>query len=584
MKRNLLLFVCLCCLLPLAAQTKWMNPLTAGENMVHGRWWQQELKDGYHRLTPRAEGVVRGAVWGLSKQSAGLSICFHTNAPSVKVRYGVTGGLSMFHMPSTGVSGLDLYATDADGRLRWCASKFNLSFKDTINYEFKDLTYYTGNHRGYDFELFLPLYNEVAWLEVGVDEGHELRFIPATAERPIVVYGTSIAQGACASRTGMAWTNIVHRETGYPVVNLGFSGNALMDEEVFRFLAEIDAKLFVIDCLPNLSTERTELIFDRLQRGVEILREKSAAPILLVEHNYANGPSSQQSVDWYEKSNKEQRRAYEALVADGVKDLYLLTHAELAFTQESMVEGIHPNDLGMRQYADAYIRKIHQLFPEAGTDDKVFYPRTQQRDPYDWRARHELMLQRNREEKPEIVLIGNSITHFWTDAVRKDAQQAKRYRKSWDKLFKGQVAHNQGFGWDRIENGLWRIAHGELDGFEAKKVFLLLGTNNMGVNTNEELVRGMMLLIDAVRRHQPKAKIYQVGIMPRRNDEARVVAINALVAERLKGTDVTYVDMAPGFLDENGKLKEELFAGDGLHPNELGYAVEAKNLERYVKE
>ena len=314
------------------------------------------------------------------------------------------------------------------------------------------------------------------------------------------------------------------------------------------------------------------------------MREKSAAPILLVEHNYANGPSSQQSVDWYENSNKEQRRAYEALVAEGVKDLHLLTHAELAFTQESMVEGIHPNDLGMRQYADAYIRKIHQLFPEAGTDDNVFYPRTQQRDPYDWRARHELMLQRNREEKPDLVLIGNSITHFWTDAVRKDAQQAKRYRKSWDKLFKGQVAHNQGFGWDRIENGLWRIAHGELDGFEAKKVFLLLGTNNMGVNTNEELVRGMMLLIDAVRRHQPKAKIYQVGIMPRRNDEARVAAINALVAERLKGTDVTYVDMAPGFLDENGKLKEELFAGDGLHPNELGYAVEAKNLERYVKE
>ena len=344
-----------------AAQTRWHNPLETGSDMVHGRWWNSELTDNYHRLTPRAEGVVRAAVWGLARQSAGLSVCFHTNAPTIRVRYKVSGGLSMFHMPSTGVSGLDLYATDAEGRLRWCASKFNLSFRDTINYEFRDITYFTGEDRGYDFELFLPLYNEVTWLEVGVDEGRELRFIPSSAEPPIVVYGTSIAQGACASRTGMAWTNIVHRESGLPVVNLGFSGNGLLEQEVFSFLAEIPARIFVIDCLPNLATERTEFIYDRLLRGVALLREHSQAPILLVEHNYANGTSSQQSVDWYARSNAEQRRAYEALRAQGVRNLYYLSHDELAFTQESMVEGVHPNDLGMRQYADAYLRKISKI-------------------------------------------------------------------------------------------------------------------------------------------------------------------------------------------------------------------------------
>lgn len=359
--------VILACLLALvcevntSAQTKWMNPLEQGDNIVHGRWWNSELKDNYHRLTLRAEGKVRGAVWGLSRQSAGLSVCFHTNAPSVKVRYKVTGGLNMFHMPTTGVSGVDLYATDANGQLRWCASKFNLSYKDTINYEFKDLTYFTGEDRGYDYELFLPLYNEVAWMEIGVAEGHELRFLPAPSEQPIVVYGTSIAQGACASRTGMAWTNIVHRESRYPVINLGFSGNALIEEEVFHFLAEIPAKLFIIDCLPNMSTERSELIYDRLIKGIAILREKSSAPILLVEHNYANGVSSQQSVDWYTHSNKEQKRAYKALCKQGVKNLFYLSHDELGFTQDSMVEGIHPNDLGMRQYADAYLKKIRKI-------------------------------------------------------------------------------------------------------------------------------------------------------------------------------------------------------------------------------
>lgn len=346
-----------------SAQTRWMNPLEQGENIVHGRWWNSELRDNFHRLTPRAENKVRGAVWRLSKQSAGLSICFHTNAPSIKVRYGVKGGLNMFHMPTTGVSGVDLYATDADGRLRWCASKFNLSFKDTINYEFKDLTYFTGEDRGYDFELFLPLYNEVSWMEIGVEEGRELRFIPASSEKPIVVYGTSIAQGACASRTGMAWTNIVHRESGYPVINLGFSGNGQLEEEMFAFLAEIDARLFVIDCLPNMSTERTELIYDRLLKGISMLREKSQAPILLVEHDYANGVSSQQNVDWYTGSNGEQQRVFKTLQQKGVKDIFYLSHEELGFTQDSMVEGLHPNDLGMRQYADAYLRKLREIFP-----------------------------------------------------------------------------------------------------------------------------------------------------------------------------------------------------------------------------
>ena len=363
MKKTLLSILLILVPICVTGQTRWLNPLEAGENIVHGRWWNSELKDSYHRLPPRAKSVVRNAVWGLSKQSAGLSVCFHTNAPSIKVRYKVGGSLNMFHMPTTGVSGLDLYATDSNGCLRWCASRFNLSFKDTINYEFKDLTYFTGEDSGYDFELFLPLYNEVLWMEIGVPEDRELRFIPTSQEQPIVVYGTSIAQGACASRTGMAWTNIVHRESGYPLVNLGFSGNALMDEEVFRLLAEIDARLFVLDCLPNMDAERTELIYERLIKGIGILREHSRAPILLVEYGYANGTSSQQVFDWYANANREQRRAYDRLVADGVTSLYYLNHEEMGFTQDFMVEGLHPNDLGMRQYADAYLKKIAAILP-----------------------------------------------------------------------------------------------------------------------------------------------------------------------------------------------------------------------------
>lgn len=65
--------------------------------------------------------------------------------------------------------------------------------------------------KGYEYEVYLPLYNDVKWLEVGVQEGYKLEFLPASQEKPIVLYGTSIAQGACASRPGMAFGNVIGR-------------------------------------------------------------------------------------------------------------------------------------------------------------------------------------------------------------------------------------------------------------------------------------------------------------------------------------------------------------------------------------
>lgn len=586
-KFSILLQILLSLLASVPCAAKWLNPA----DVVCGRWWGDELKGTYHRMPDRAQHDVRSAVWNLSKQSAGLSIKFHSNAPSIRVRYQVTGGLNMFHMPTTGVSGLDLYATDADGLLRWCASRFNLSFKDTINYEFRHITYFTGDRRGYDYELFLPLYNEVKWMEIGVDDDYDLQLYPITQESPIVVYGTSIGQGACASRTGMAWTNIVKRETGYPLVNLAFSGNGMLEEEVFKYLNEIDAKLYILDCLPNLTEDKVPLIFDRTLRGVEMLRaEHPDVPILLVEHHYANASSSQRAIDRYADSNSEQRRAYDTLRQRGVADIYYLSHEELAFTQESMVEGIHPNDIGMREYADAYIRKIYEIFKD--TDwacSEKFFSRTQQRDPYNWHERHEQILRANCLEAPQIIMIGNSITHYWTDRSGADA---KDYLSSWDKLFRGRVARNLGFGFDRIENGLWRVMHGELDGYSADKIFLLLGTNNLSTNTDEEIVEGMQLLIYAVRQRQPNARIYQCGILPRRGELQRVNHINALLQQQLKGiessfrhqtSDIKFIYISPGLVDEKGSLIEALFS-DGLHPNARGYEIVARNLEKYVKE
>jgi hypothetical protein len=138
------------------------------------------------------------------------------------------------------VSGVDLYAIDSEGEWHSCAGKF--SFKDTITYSFEKLKRNDNYHKlGREYRLFLPLYNTVRDLEIGVPDSCIFKPLPKMREKPIVVYGTSIAQGACASRPAMGWTNIISRHFDRPVINLAFSGNGQLEKELIDFINEIDA-------------------------------------------------------------------------------------------------------------------------------------------------------------------------------------------------------------------------------------------------------------------------------------------------------------------------------------------------------
>ncbi len=577
LRLHVFLFTVLLACGPLHAQYKWENPLKQPFPTVRGQAWQAELNGTYVRLPQRAEANVRQPVWDLSRQSAGLSVAFCSNAPEIKVRYVVTGGFAMPHMPSTGVSGVDLYATDANGRSRWCAGRY--AFGDTVTYTFGGLTYATERTTGYEYRLFLPLYNTVSWLEIGVPDSASFRFLPVSREKPLVIYGTSIAQGACASRPGMAWGNILGRKLEHPVINLGFSGNGRLESELFDLLAEIDARMYIIDCMPNLSgKERAVVVYDRAVAGVKKLRVTTQAPVLLVEHSgYTNEFSSESAEESYRVANRELRKAYESLTKEGVPGVYYLTKEEIGLSMDAMVEGVHPSDLGMQQYADSYVKKIREILHEEA--DSVFTPCKQQRDAfYDWNGRHEEILRLNVTDAPEIVTIGNSITHFW--GAEHDGANL-RGQDSWEKLFKGKKARNLGFGWDRIENVLWRIYHGELDGYRAKQIFLLIGTNNLATHTDDEIVSGICRIAEAIEVRQPGAKLCVLGILPRKGMEARIRQIDACLQKRLASTDAVYIDLAPQLTDENGLIIPSLFT-DGLHPNKEGYRRMAQALAGYL--
>ena len=266
----------------------------------------------------------------------------------------------------------------------------------------------------------------------------------------------------------------------------------------------------------------------------------------------------------------------------GVREVYLLTHKEIGLSQDDLVDGVHPSDLGMRRIADAYVRKIRQILHQLQPEETYFLPRIQTRDTYDWRLRHEQELEMARKGDAEIVMIGNSITHFWSGLPR---DKWHRGDDSWKSLFGERKVMNMGFGWDRIENILWRIYHGELDGFEAKQIVMMVGTNNFFINTNEEIVKGILQVVEAVRQRQPKAQIYVQAIYPRRNGEERMAQLNAQLQEglcALADEAIHYINPGKVLLGDDGKVREELFTGDGLHPSESGYRLLAEELRKHL--
>lgn len=332
-----------------AAETVWTDADTL---TVEGRAFADRAAT-WDRLPAAAEGVVRQPVWDLSRDSAGIAIRFVTDSTAVAARWTVRKSkLEMTHMPATGVSGVDLYIRTDDG-WRWvnCGQP-------------KAVTNTTTLVRGlpaepHEFMLYLPLYNGIETVEIGTLSGSTIEPAPVR-KKPIVFYGTSITHGACASRPGMCHPAILGRRLDRPIVNLGFSGNGRLEPEVARFIVEIDAAVFVIDCLPNLNGQQTA---ERTEPLVRQIREAHPnVPIVLVEDRaYANNPFDAGRRGRNEGNWKAFRAAYDRLVADGVKRLFYLEGAGLLGDDgEGTVDGSHPNDLGFMRQADAFEPVLRQ--------------------------------------------------------------------------------------------------------------------------------------------------------------------------------------------------------------------------------
>lgn len=323
----------------------WKNVLDFG---VEGREWiDRKRSRDYDRFPAEANGKVPPAVWGLSRDSAGISARFRTDSPKIAVRYTLSKDrLELPHMPATGVSGVDLYARDDKNVWRWV--NVTMPASKTV-----EAVLLAENGKARDFMLYFPLYNGVEKLEVGIVADKAFEGL-APRPKPIVFYGTSITHGACASRPGMVHTAILGRWLDRPVVNLGFSGNGRMDTGVGDLLAAVDASAFVIDCLPNMNAA---LVKERTVPFVEALRKaRPEVPIVLVEDRRNTNSWIHPSRDDHHTQNHAALRAsFETLKKAGIGKLYYIPGDDLlGDDSEGATDGSHPNDLGFMRQAEAF--------------------------------------------------------------------------------------------------------------------------------------------------------------------------------------------------------------------------------------
>ncbi len=313
---------------------------------IEGKGWT-DTEDYFDRLPAPAKKRVDIHVWGHAKESAGMMTRFETDATDIWTRWKVAKpNLELATMPATSVSGLDLYTVDQNENVRWAGvaapTKKQTTEKILRNAE-------SGKRK---YMLYLPLYNQLESLKIGVPNGSYFTGLPPRKQKPVVFYGTSIVQGGCASRPGMNHSAIIARRLSRPLINLGFAGHGKMQPEVVKLLAQLDPCIYVIDCLPNMTGK---MVAEATPDLVKILRKKhTRTPIVLVEdRTYANAHIITSGNQRNLTNRAALRKAYENLKIKGIKNLHYVTGDDLlGHDTLATVDGSHPTDLGFMRMAD----------------------------------------------------------------------------------------------------------------------------------------------------------------------------------------------------------------------------------------
>jgi hypothetical protein len=320
--------------------------------LLEGTEIADSLKENrYDRLPLSYKEIVRKPLWELSKSSAGLSLRFRSNSSCISVKWTLLFNNSMNHMAETGIKGVDLYFNN-NGKWQY----LNTARPVDIENEFLLIKNMPGEMR--EYKMYLPLYDGIKNIEVGIDSNSVIINPAVGNTRSIIFYGTSITQGGCASRPGMAHTNIISRKLNIDCINFGFSGNGKMEQPINELISGFDPLFYVIECLPNMTTEQ---VTERTIPLVKTIRGKHPeTPILFVE-NFIYESLALNSVEnsVVIEKNASLRKEYDKMIEAGFSNiLYINSDHATGDDHEGTVDGVHFTDLGFLRYAEFLIDKF----------------------------------------------------------------------------------------------------------------------------------------------------------------------------------------------------------------------------------
>ena len=288
----------------------------------------------YERFPDSLKNISRAPLWNLSRNSAGMAIRFRSNSTTIAAKWVALFNTHMNHMTDTGAKGLDLYCLQKNGDWRFVNSARP---KGKTN----QVTIIKNMHpEEREYMLYLPLYDGLVSLSIGVDSlatiSQPLVDYPIR-KNPVVFYGTSILQGGCASRPGMAHTNIISRRLNRECINLGFSGNALLDLEVAKVIAEV------------------EQMKERMETFYRIIRSKHPdTPVIFIEDPiFTHTLYDERIAKEVQRKNDTLKEIFNRLKKENEKNIIFISSKNmLGEDGEATIDGIHFTDLGMMRYAD----------------------------------------------------------------------------------------------------------------------------------------------------------------------------------------------------------------------------------------
>ena len=328
-------------------------------------------------LRNAADSLMK-SVWSLGLNSAGIAVRFSSNTHSIGFRWLLKNNFHMVHMAGTGIRGIDLYTYEPSTK-SWrfigtsqpfTASKVSGTSTDaSSDKEMASVAVRNMSGDVREYLAYLPLYDGVDSLEIGVDSAAVVT-TPVSKlmtkedqsdlkhHKPFVFYGTSITQGGCVSRPGMAYPAIIGRRVGCESYNFGFSGNGKMNLELLPELTKIDAQAFVIDCLPNCDPE---IINERGYKFIStIAKAHPKMPVYMVEHiQFPKALVDIKTDSLIVADNKLWDALYKQFRKEGLNNIRYISNRQLIGSDgEATVDGVHLTDLGATRISDAMMHSM----------------------------------------------------------------------------------------------------------------------------------------------------------------------------------------------------------------------------------